>query len=202
MQRAVTATCLFTFFCLVSTSVLGAQTFKEYEVEFKAHPQKGELRAVTNGQGCTRGQGNEQKKKGCVKFEENDFGLITFSLGNQLRTCTDESTKWVISKVELSDKGYKLDGGAISNKGIFEEQPALGDWMKAAFPQLDEDTGVLYEADPPKNGSTRVTSLNLNNNASDDPKDIWYRVSIASCEADSDVVLVTDPRFENDGSTN
>jgi hypothetical protein len=197
------ATSLFTIFCMASTAALGAQTFRQYEVEFKAHPTKGELRAMTDGQGCNKGQGNQQKKKGCVRFEEDDFGLITFSLGKQLRTCSDASTKWVISKVELTGKGYKLDGGALSNKGIFEDHTPLEDWMKGAFPQVDQATGVLYEADPPSNGSTRVTSLNLNNNDPDDgTKDIWYRVSVASCEEGSDVVLVTDPRFENDGSRN
>lgn len=200
MNRAVTTIRMFAALCVMSSAALGAQTFKEYEVEFKVHPNKGEIRAVTNGQGCTKGQGNETKKKGCIKFAEDDFGLVTFSLGAQSKTCAHPGTKWVISMVELTGKGYKLDGGVLSNKGIFEDQLPLADWIKASFPQVDQATGILYAAYPPYNGATRVTSLNLNNNT--DPEDIWYRVTVAECGEDTDVVLVTDPRFENEGKKN
>jgi len=200
MKQVTIAKSVLMAFCLLSITAQGDQVFKEYEVEFNVHPTKGEIRAVTNGQGCSKGQGNQTKKKGCIKFEEDDFGLITFSLGTQLKTCAHPGTKWVISMVELTGKGYKLDGGVLSNKGVFEDYLPLADWMKVAFPQVDQTTGVLYAAYPPYNGATRVTSLNLNNNT--DPEDIWYRVSVASCEEGSDIVLVTDPRFENEGKKN
>jgi hypothetical protein len=199
MKRVTMAICMFAALCVMSTSALGAQKFKNYEVGFKALPNKGELRADTDGQNCDRGQGNDQKKMGCVRFEEDDFGLITFHTKPQVKTCADPGTNWVISKVELTSKGYELSGGVLSNKGIFKDYLPLVDWLAAAFPQVDQATGVLYEADPPKTGLTRVTRLNLNNNATADPKDIWYRVSVASCKKDSDVVLVSDPRFENEG---
>lgn len=203
MKRAMMAMCVFAALCVMSITAQGAQTFKNYAVEFKAHPAKGELRAVTDGQGCNKGQGNQLKKKGCVRFAEDEFGLITFQVGAQpqARTCANSGTHWVISKIELSGQGYQLSGGVISNKGIFDDHLPLDDWLKNAFPQVDPLTGVLYEADPPNTGVTHVTSLNLNNNANTDPRDIWYRVSVASCAEGSDVVLVTDPRFENDGTS-
>ena len=68
---------------------------------------------------------------------------------------------------------------------------------------FDQDTGELYKVTNPKDGVSRVTSLNLNNNVITTPptpsKDIWYQVTVAECKDGSDVVLVSDPRFENDG---
>jgi hypothetical protein len=204
MKRATLAMCLLVVACVMSTTAQGARNFKEYSVTFKAQPSKGELSADTDGQGCAKGPGNQLKKKGCIRFEVDDFGLITFQVGSQPkpRTCANPGTQWVISKIELSDRGYQLAGGEISNKGIFEDHLPLGSWVKESFPEMTEATGYLYEADPPNTGLTHVTRLNLNDNPDDEPKDIWYRVSVASCEEGSDVVLVTDPRFENDGTSN
>lgn len=204
MRQVTLILCVFVAVCAMSsTSAQAAKKFKEYSIVFKAQPSKGVLHADTDGQGCAKGPGNQQKKKGCVRFEVDDFGLITFQVGSQPHagTCANSGTKWVISKIELSDKGYELPGGGISNKGIFDDHLPLESWVKASFPEMDEATGFLYQADPPNTGLTHVTRLNLNDNSKDDPKNIWYRVSVASCEEDSDVVLVTDPRFENDGST-
>ena len=200
MKRVMTAIFTFVALFVISTAAQGAQKFETYEVEFKVHPNKGELRAVSLGQNCDRGKGNDNKKKGCVKFGVDDFGLITIHLGtSKIKTCAQPSTRWVISMIELSSKGYRLDSGELSNKGEFEDYLPLDNGLKEAFPQVDQASGVLYEAESPKNGATRVTVLNLNNNDKTTPKDIWYRVSVADCNADTDVVLVTDPRWENEG---
>ena len=204
-MRAITGICVMLATCVISTSAYAAKTYKGYKIEFKPQPSKGMLHVDTDGQGCQKGPGNQQKKKGCIRFEEDDFGLITFQLGSQpnVKSCGVPGTKWVISKIELTAKGYQLNTGSISNKGIFEDHLPLPDWMKYAFPQVDQDTGVWYEASPGNTGPTQVQLLNLNNNdPGDGTKDIWYRVTVASCEDGSDAVLVTDPRFENDGGSN
>lgn len=202
MNRVIVPMSVFATFCLLSAGAMAKQTFNQYEVVFKPQPGKGEVNVVTDGYNCKKGNGNQAEKKGCINFAEDYFGLITFRVGNSPRTCAISGTQWVISKIELSDKGYLLNDGTISNKGIFAGED-VAPWVKSAFPQITGAAGVLYEADPPKTGATHVTTLNLNNNAAaEGAKDIWYRVSIASCKDDSDVVLVTDPRFENEGTKN
>jgi hypothetical protein len=186
----------------MSTAALAAKTYKSYEVKFQAFANQGELRAQSVGNGCLKGKGDENDKMGCIRFSVDDFGLITFYLGNKdkPKTC-DTNAQWVISKVELSDEGYLVDDSGtavVSNKGIFDGD--LPDWLAEAFPQVNKTTGVLYEAKPAKDGVSRVVALNLNNNAKTDPKDIWYQVTVAECKDDSDVVLISDPRFENEGS--
>jgi len=214
MKRTMMVICIFAALCVMSTVAQGAQTFKSYGVKFNVNPGKGVLYPAQNGKGCGRGfpsgtsPANQGTKMGCVRFDTDDFGLITFHLGPKVdtpvATCSNHGTQWVISMIELSGKGYRLEGGELSNKGEFEGYLPLPDWLKEAFPQVKEDTGILYEAVPPNTGLTHVTRLNLNNKpdtATDPgpPKDIWYRVTAVSCKPGNDAVLVTDPRFENQG---
>lgn len=197
MKRVTIAMCVFAVLCVMSTAAQGAQTFESYEIKFQPKPGKGELEVTSGDKNCAKGVG---ARKGCVNFEEDDFGLITFSIHNQVRYCTDSGTQWVISKIELSPEGYYLAGGTISDKGIFPSLSTMPPWLKSAFPQVN-DNGVLYKVANPQDGSTQVTAINLNNNDPDDgTKDIWYRVEVTKCG--SDEVLVSDPRFENEGTKN
>jgi len=211
MKRTIMVICLFAALCVVSIAAQGAQKYKPYEVGFTVIPGKGELKPA-KGKDCERGfpagkgPNSQDTKKGCVRFEKDDFGLITFHLGphSEVATCASAGTPWVISMIELSAKGYKLQTNELSNKGDFDDYLPLPDWLKEAFPQVKKATGILYEADPPNTGLTRVTRLNLNNKpdvATDPgpPKDIWYRVTAVSCKPGSEAVVVTDPRFENEG---
>lgn len=208
MNRAMMVTGVFAVFCLLSAGAMAAQTFEEYAIEFKAHANKGELGVVTKGNDCKKGKGSQEDKMGCIRFPVDVFGLITFYLGDKDKPKTCETNaKWVISKVELSHEGYLVvddstnpPTAVVSNKGIFNG--SLPEWLFEAFPQVNKDSGVLYEAIPPKNGVSRVIALNLNNNPETDQKDIWYRITVAECKEDSDVVLATDPRFENEGTKN
>ena len=208
VRRAMTTVSLLMILCLMS-AVAQAVSFNEYEVQFEVKANKGEVAVKSNNKNCNKGQG---QKKGCIRFPENSIGLIKFYIGNKnhSNTCSDPNTKWVISRVELSDQGYlvvdKTDSSktTVSDKGIFEDSNLpLDQWLKDSFPQLDKATGYLYDAPTPLQGVTQVTSLNLNNNLpADGVKDIWYRVSVTRCGSDpADVeTLTSDPRFENDGS--
>lgn len=194
MKRTKMVIYTFTVCWMMSSLALAhAPDFNAYEVTFNPNPSKGELVASSNNMGCTKGQG---QKKGCVNFPKDTLGLITFSVANKLKQCSDPGTKWVITRVELSHSGLLLpDGTTLSEKGIFGGN--LPSWLEDAFPQVNPTTGILYEVSDKLDGVTRVTSLNLNNNTG--AKDIWYQVTVSNCDADSDVVLVSDPRFENEG---
>ena len=220
MKRPLTVISIFAVLCVMSTAALGAQTtelktvalaqtteLKKFTVKFDIDAKNGVVTTKSDNKGCLKGKG---KKAGCIRFLVGTIGLINFSLdnGNQgVMYCSEETKpKWVISKVELSDQGYLVtaedpdDPPVVSDKGIFGGN--LPDWLKNSFPQVNQNTGILYEVPTPQMGMTQVTGLNLNNNnATLGVEDIWYRVTVASCNADSDVVLlVSDPRFENDGS--
>ena len=204
MKRAMIVVGIFVTLCLMSAIAEAAVPFKHWVVDLDVNQNKGEITATVVDGDCKKGKG----KKGCIRFEIDHIGLITFSTDKKTQICSDNYKKWVISKVELSDKGYLLPAESpsttptISDKGIFEDSPNLPDWLEDAFPQLVKSTGVLYEASADLDGVTQVTRLNLNNNnATLGAKDIWYRVTVAKCGTEPVEVMVTDPRFENDGTT-
>jgi hypothetical protein len=178
----------------------------DLEVEFIVNPGKFEVIPHSGSKGCSRGKG--KKSKGCVKFPLNTYGEITFKLlgAAATKTCSDPGAQYVITRVELSHQGYLLAGEAgpfISDKGIFgggDPGWVVPDWLKEAFPGTD-DHGVVYSASKDA-ASGQVTIANQNNGSGDDPKDVWYRVSVTDCDDDAAVpVLTTDPRLENDGTT-
>jgi hypothetical protein len=178
----------------------------QVDVEFSVNPGKAKLMPHSGSKGCSRGKG--KKSKGCVKFPLNTKGEITFKLMGSAatKTCADPGAQYVITKVELSHQGYLLDEGSgpfISDKGIFgSEDPgwAVPTWLQDAFPGTN-DKGVVYSASKDE-ASGQVTIANENNGGDDDPKDVWYRVSVTDCDDDAAVpVLSTDPRLENDGTT-
>jgi len=205
MKRAMIVVGIFVTLCLMST-VAQAIDFHKYAVKFVAKQNEGELSVFSGNKGCNKGQGN---KKGCINFPEDSIGLIKFYMGpeKQIRTCSDPSTKWVISKVELSDHGYRVvdetdsNKTKVSDKGIFETSHLPHQkYLEDIFPQYDQSTGFLYVAPTPLEGVSQVTILNLNNNDNaDGVKDIWYRVSAAKCGSDPVEVLISDPRLENEG---
>ena len=198
MKRAVTIVGLFVILCLVSAIAQAAVPFKHWIIDLDVKQNKGEIIATVIDGDCKKGKGD---KKGCVRFEKNHIGLITFATHQKAQSCSDNSNRWVISKIELTDIGLVYTDGKVSDKGVFEDNPNLPGWLEDAFPQLVKSTGVLYEASTELDGVTQVTSLNLNNNdATLGVKDIWYRVTIAKCGTNPVEVMVTDPRFENDGS--
>ncbi len=174
-----------------SVAIAHAPAFNAFVVDFSVNKGKGEVTADQNGQGCANGQGN---KKGCVRFAKNTIGTITFALKPQIKQCADAGTKWVITRIEMTHKGYELTGGIVSDKGIFDG--GLPNWLQDSYPNVDVD-GVLYKADQ-NEGLTRVTRLNLNNSTTLN-RNYWYRVTVSSCD-DDPVVLVSDPRLENGGT--
>lgn len=196
MKRPVTVLGAFTASLLISSAALAhTPTFNAFEVNLKANPGQGTLTSDSPNKGCTKGQG---QKKGCVNFPLDSIGTITFALGNSVKQCSDNGTNWVITKVELTHQGLLIPtstGTVLSDKGIFSG--SLPNWLESSFPEVDQQSGFLYEVTDKEDGVTRVTSLNLNNNTGG-AKDIWYRVSVANCK--SDVVLISDPRLENEGT--
>jgi hypothetical protein len=179
----------------------------DHEIEFSVNPGKFELVPHSGSKGCSRGKGKQSK--GCVKFPLNTEGTITFKLlgAAATNTCADKGAKYVITKVELSHQGYLLEGEAgpiISDKGIFaDDDPAwsMPPWLDEAFEFINKDAGVVYLASKDE-ASGQVTIDNKNNSSGDDPKNVWYRVSVTDCDDDAAVpVLSTDPRLENDGTT-
>jgi len=198
MKRAVTIAGLFVILCLVSAIAQAAVPFKHWVIDLDVKQNQGEIIVTVTDGDCKKGKGD---KKGCIRFATNHIGLITFATDKKAQTCSDGYKKWVITKIELTDKGLVYTDGKVSEKGVFEDNPSLPDWLEDAFPQLVKSTGVLYEASAELDGVTQVTSLNLNNNDTTlGVKDIWYRVSVAKCGTNPVEFMVTDPRFENDGS--
>lgn len=190
---------------LMSTALRAGVNWTAVEVEFSVKPGQGVLMPHSQSQGCSRGQG---ERKGCVKFATDTIGQITFSLlGNPAtHKCSDPGTKYVITKIELSHEGYLVaakPSPVISEKGIFDPDPAwqIPGWLQDAFPGISSK-GVAYSASK-EDASNQATIINLNNQPNakgGNEKDIWYRVSVTDCNDGS--VLRSDPRFENDGTTN
>jgi hypothetical protein len=141
---------------------------------------------------------NKQKcetsdNKGCMQFPEDKIGLIKFYLdGSKFKNKGCDKDKEVITKIELTTTG-------IDDKGTFGNP--LDPWIRNdAFPGVNLLTGIVYEA-LPANGRTQVFLANMNSNdASDDPKIFWYRVTVSACPEESGGPWVTDPRGVNKGT--
>lgn len=199
MRRIIFITLLVAHGVMAARLALAAPNWAPKDVEFSVNPGLGTLLAHTNNQGCTRGQG---ARKGCLRFEKDSIGQITFSLMGQpgSNKCSDAGTKYVITEVELSHVGYLVatnTGNQISDKGLFD-QPVPA-WLQAAFPGVDVN-GVAYSATKEAASSqARIINLNNNDNASGtNAKDVWYRITVTNCSDDSK--LRSDPRIENEGT--
>lgn len=151
---------------------------------------------LPGNQGCTRGAG---AKPGCVRFGLNTIGTITFALAGQpaAQTCADAGVNRVITKVQLTD----VDAGAgPSDKGNFNaaSYPLPATMRDQGFPQLTISDGMVYEPASAADGVTRVTIINLNQNAAAaGVVDYWYKVTITHCTNGG--IWETDPRMENEG---
>ena len=142
---------------------------------------------------------------GCMNFEVDTVGAITFRVaGNPARlTCGDpanpssQDADKVITRIEVTDRPSGSSG--TSQKGDFSG-PLAGTWLKTyAFPQVDQNTGILYDV-PVNNGLTHLTLVNLNSHPqADGIKSFWYRVTVTDCD-DPTRSWVSDPRGDNQGS--
>ena len=180
-------------------SKIGSQT-KHYGI--KLVPQGGGVLKVDESNQCAN---NRNPHEGCLLFETDKVGQIKFYLPGskfKLKKCEGpgSTAQNVITKVELAVKGQGNDPEAV--KGDFNGPFPLDDWLKYdAFPAVDLDDGIVYEA-PWDKAATQVFLDNLNSHdAADGIKSFWYRVTVTACEEDEGVreTWVTDPRGDNKG---
>jgi hypothetical protein len=153
-----------------------------------------------------RCKNNRNPHKGCLVFEQNVSGQITFEVNphTTAKTCgSSPAPHSVIVKIELSERPDATSGDPAS-KGQFDSPANLPAWVKEnAFPEVDRATGIVYEAYDLASGLTRVSIPNLNNHPNIDGNDVrmvWYRVTVQSCN-DPTKYWRTDPRDDNEGST-
>ena len=141
---------------------------------------------------------------GCLLFRRGELNYIVFHLPgskNQVKNCS--SAKNVITKIEVTATG--ADNGTSVYKGDFNA--GLPDWLKDAFPVINAETGIIYEAASPEFARTQEWVSNLNNhdnppNAPGLTKSFWYRVTVTACAKNADgthAVWVSDPRGDNEG---
>jgi len=161
-----------------------------YTVELKATKDATKIEVLSLDQGCS---GNGHGKKGCVQCKKNKECTIEFRLNlpkqEADQTCQSISPPdWVITKVELSP-----DGIPESYKGNFPRKPS--DWMKKAFPGIDESDGSLpVPADP----SQSIVVTDLNNHRDGTVKTAYYRITATSCGANPRTIQ-SDPAMQNKG---
>lgn len=190
---------LLAFFCVSCNPLLVADLgprikFKDHEIKYWV--KNGVLEPHPSNNGCPKLPG---AGKGCVAFEEGTLGIINLTMagGMQDKTCADShKPDYVIVKVELTDNG-------TDDKGDFPLSSPPPAWIVAAFPTMDPDNGIVYEADPdpassdPASESAMILNLN-NNDVSAGVKTSWYRVTVQDC--DGGPLLVSDPRIPNHGN--
>jgi hypothetical protein len=161
-------------------------TLEQPEIILKANAGQGKLEPQ-NSHKCAAGD-----KPGCVQFDKNTLGTITFRIQNGPKdtNCnTPPKPQWVITKVELTADELPPAG---SGKGDYSKPiPA---WLSDAFPQINSLTGVVYEASL-NFGTSSAVIVDLNNNEGE--KIIYYKVTATSCLGGN--VLVTDPMVRNEG---
>jgi len=167
-----------------------------YSVQLVPQGASGGALLVTNGNKCKHGEHD-----GCLLFEEDEIGFIKFYLAgsrNKIKRCSDDTgeVKAVITKIELTASSDGDDPEAV--KGEFTGN--LPDWVKQdAFPDVDQVSGIVYEADWDK-ASTQAWLVNLNSHkAADGVFPFWYKVTASDCDEDSETTWVTDPRGDNEG---
>lgn len=161
-----------------------------YEVELKT--KSGGILEVKKDNQCEK-----KPHKGCLLFEEDKTGVIKFYLsGSRINSKKCPKANAVITKIELTTTVDETVGD--DSKGEFSGN--LDPWIKNfAFPDVNEVTGVVYEA-PMAIARSQAWLINLNSHdASEGEKHFWYRVTATSCD-ESPTTWVTDPRGDNKGS--
>ncbi len=135
---------------------------------------------------------SEGAKIGCIQFDQATLGPITFLIknGKKDETCAKSGTKWVITKVQLT----AVEAGS-TGKGDYA-QP-IPDWLSNAFPQLNPETGVVYEADT-SFATPWAVIIDLNNHDyTEGVKVLYYKVTATNCESGN--TIYTDPMVRNKG---
>ena len=138
--------------------------------------------------------------KGCLLFEANKKGDITFYLkGSKNKAKTCEQTNEVITKIELTTKGI------TDEKGDFSGPFPLDRWLREdAFPKVNLENGIAYEATPVNTGLSQVKLFNVNSHSQEEQGILsyWYKVTATACDPNSDGIhetWVADPRGDNEG---
>lgn len=139
---------------------------------------------------------------GCMLFDLDANGVVKFYLDGSKykpKSCKNPNNR-VITKIELTTTG-EGDKGVFSD-GLGWVNPA--DWLKEnAFPSVNLETGIAYEATLDQARSLVILSNMNNHDAGEDgenTKVFWYRVTVSACN-ESEGPWVSDPRGENQGMT-
>ncbi len=194
--------CCFALLLILAASDSAAVSWKSATIEFTPTGTPGDpaspgsLLVNSNNNGCTRGSGD---RKGCVRFAADDAGIITFALIGQPKpkACASAGIERVITKIELTDTDA---GTGPSDKGDFTagSYPLPDEIRDDAFPELDIDTGVVYQAADVESGLNRIKLSDINSHdATLGVQHLWYRVTVSRCSDGK--IWVADPRLENDG---
>ena len=151
-------------------------------------------------------QCRKKKHAGCLFFQRGTLVHIAFRLPgpkDQDMHCPD--AKNVITKIEVT--ATAADEGPNDSKGDFTGPFPLKGWLvDNAFPTVNPDTGIIYEAS--RNVARTqvfVTNFNDHDNSINDPDVInsfWYRVTVTACAKNkdgTDRTWVSDPRGDNEG---
>lgn len=136
----------------------------------------------------------QNAKKGCIQFEPSTLGAIKFTIqnGKKDETCNaSPEPQWIITLIELT--AVEIPG---TGKGDYTSRP-IPDWLSNAFPQLNTQSGVVYQADVSFATSSAVI-IDLNNhNKAEGAKTLYYKVTATNCNGTE--TLVTDPSVTNYG---
>ena len=180
---------------VIGPAFLGFENAKRIEYMVKLVPQgaSGELK-VDKKNKCRKG-----KHKGCLLFEVDKVGLITFYLSGsrkKVKNCSNATE--VITRIEITTTGE--DNNPDASKGDFDRTSPLPLWVKTnAFTNINLKTGIVYEATE-KNGLTQVIRLNQNSHDQKiGERRFWYRVTATDCETPANT-WTTDPRGDNEGT--
>ena len=148
----------------------------------------------------TKKRCKKEKNAGCMRFDLDANGVVKFYLSGSKfkpKSCKNKNSR-VITKIELTTTGEE-------NKGVFNDGPGWvkpAVWLKEnAFPSVNLETGIAYEATLEEARSLVILSNMNNHDAGEDgeiTKVFWYRVTVTDC-ADGDRQWILDPRGENKG---
>jgi len=172
-----------------------------YQVLLTPQGGSGTLGVVREkGKSCDSGR---NPHGGCMMFEEDKIGLIQFYLpGSKKKIKSCDNANRVITKIALTTHGE--GGGSDQTKGNFAGPFPLDGWLKNnAFPDVDLNTGIVYQAASLDDAKTQVWLTNWNSHDFDGgEKQFWYQVTVSDCEKTGSTfkTWVTDPRVDNQGT--
>jgi hypothetical protein len=184
---------------LVLLALLGYTTYTAFVTTQNVKLDMPEITLKANGTQNTLEPQNSFKcpqnaKKGCIQFDLSTLGPIKFTIqnGKKDETCSaSPKPQWVITLIELT--ADEIPG---TGKGDYTSRP-IPDWLSNAFPQLNTQSGVVYQADVSFATSSAVI-IDLNNhNNTDGVKTLYYKVTAKNCSDTK--TLVTDPSITNYG---